>query len=554
MIAMSIAEVVRQVSGRLYCDGEFIEDVESVNSADITGVVTDSRQVTDGILFVAIAGERVDGHSYVSAVADSGAVAALVEHPVENAAVAQIVVENTVKALGLVAALNIQKRKALISTGRSPFTIVGITGSVGKTTTKDLVKTLLSTQGKTVAPQGSFNNDIGLPLTALQVEKSTRFLVAEMGASAIGEIKYLTSIAPPDVSVVLKVGVAHLGGFGSVDNIRTAKSEIVQALKPGGIAILNADDANVRQMAAVTSAQYVIWFSSHPEAEVKAELPELRKGVQSVLIYADEISVNSHDCARFTLHLPYVPQFAIQLQIPGEHNVMNALAAAAVAYTLDVPEHIIGQGLAFQRQISAHRMAISRVHHGEHANFTVIDDSFNANPDSMCAGLNGLAHWNTDFEGNAGKSVYRVAVLGAMLELGSDEERAHKEIGAYAAAIADEIISVGSSTNQNLQRLAQCLSDGADSANDARETDEADVADGTDKTQTGSNSDSHESSARVHTVSDTREAEAIVDDIAARHKNTVVLLKGSHASGLSTLATHWTPTKTTGDSQGSVQE
>lgn len=220
MMPMSLTEIAQAVDGRLMPTTVPTDEPVAISA------FTDSRQIVPGSVFVAIAGERVDGHDFVPKVGAQGAVAALVDHEIAGAQVPQIVVENTVKALGALAKHNIERRRAL----ESPFTVIGITGSVGKTTTKDLLKSLLSKMGDTVAPVGSFNNEIGLPLTSLKVNAGTRFLVAEMGANHVGEIANLTSLVPPDIAVVLKVGVAHLGEFGSAERIAQAKSEIVRGL------------------------------------------------------------------------------------------------------------------------------------------------------------------------------------------------------------------------------------------------------------------------------------------------------------------------------------
>ena len=246
MMPMAIAEVAEAVAGRL------VEGPAGVPEGAVAlHAVSDSRQIEAGGVFVAIKGERVDGHDYVASVADKGAVAAIVDHEVADADLPQIVVKDTVTALGDLAKANLARRRA----SGEPFTIIGITGSVGKTTTKDLTKALLSTLGETVAPVGSFNNEIGLPLTALTVGERTRYFVAEMGANHIGEIAHLTTIAPPDIAVVLKVGVAHLGEFGSVERIAQAKTEIVRGLLPNGITMLNTDDEHVEAMSAVAPGE-----------------------------------------------------------------------------------------------------------------------------------------------------------------------------------------------------------------------------------------------------------------------------------------------------------
>ena len=249
MMKMTLRQVMASVDGHAAPGAAMDEGTE------VTSAVTDSRLAQPGSLFVAIAGEHVDGHDYVDAAAHNGAVAALVQHAVPDAGIAQIIVEDGVAALGELAKANLRMRR----NEATPFTIIGITGSVGKTTTKDLLKALLSTLGETVAPVGSFNNEIGLPLTALEVDEHTRYLVAEMGANHLGEIAHLTTIAPPDIAIVLKVGVAHLGEFGSVEHIAQAKSEIVRGLLNDGVTVLNADDARVTRMQDIAPGK-VVWF------------------------------------------------------------------------------------------------------------------------------------------------------------------------------------------------------------------------------------------------------------------------------------------------------
>lgn len=517
MMDMTVGELAQAVQGAVaHADGA---------QGVVTSVCTDSRQARQGSLFVAIRGERVDGHDFVAQAAKAGATAALVNHEVD-VDVPQIVVDDTVAALGRVAKANVALRRSFaMATDEGddsascdegnkpaiagpfdpaaphPFTVVGITGSVGKTTTKDLLAAMLRTQGRTVAPVGSFNNEIGLPLTATQVGEDTRYLVAEMGASAMGEIRYLTSIVPPDVSVVLKVGVAHLGGFGSVENIRRAKAEIVQALTPDGVAVLNADDPRVATMADMTQARTVRWFGVD-EANNTCD------------VRARDIEVDDTDHPSFTLVAPG-HEHRVTLALRGRHNVMNALAAACAALTMGVPFDAIVQVLETQGAASPHRMAVSTVEPPlVPAAFTLIDDSFNANPDSMKAGLDGLAAWHA---GDRRDRPFRVAVLGSMLELGDDDEAKHRDIGAYCAHLGvDALVAVGSDADANLDRLASCLAQGAQQADGHSRMDVA----------------------FVHSADQAAEE---VARLAKAHQGSVVLLKGSHASGLSALAAKWSP-------------
>ena len=491
MMRMTLAQMVQAVHGSAeHCD---CDDLETVTA---TSVVTDSRQVVDGALFVAIAGEHVDGHDFVDAAARQGAAAALVEREIESAPIAQIVVPDTVAALGALAKANLEARKAI----DEPFTIIGITGSVGKTTTKDLLHALLSTQGETVAPKGSFNNEIGLPLTALKVGERTRYLVAEMGANHIGEIARLTKIAPPDIAVVLKVGVAHLGEFGSVERIAQAKSEIVRGEAPNAITVLNADDERVAAMSGIAKGD-VFWFGID-----KAQAHDI-----DGYMAADDIALDDLGHPVFELVSSQGVEQRVSLGIGGRHNVMNALAAASVAKLLGMPLERIAQVLADTRRISPHRMAVSEVER-DGARFTLIDDSFNANPDSMRAGIDGLMEWRSQED----QQPYRVAVLGSMLELGSDEHNLHRTIGAYALdGGVDALICVGGGDDASLNALAQDIADGGTEAKDADDM------------------------RPVRAVKTTQQADDLIRALNAEHPDMLVLLKGSHASGLSALATQW---------------
>ncbi|KAB5605985.1 UDP-N-acetylmuramoyl-tripeptide--D-alanyl-D-alanine ligase [Bifidobacterium jacchi] len=508
MMPMSLEEIVEATGGRLA-----LPTGASAPAGDVaTSAVSDSRQVRPGAVFVAIAGERVDGHDFVARAADAGAVCALTTHTVD-AALPQIVVDDTVAALGELARHNIARRRAC----PEPFSIIGITGSVGKTTTKDLLAALLTRLGPTVAPIGSFNNEIGLPLTALKVGPSTRFLVAEMGASHIGEIARLTRIAPPDVSVVLKVGVAHLGEFGSVERIAQAKSEIVQGLLPGGLAVLNADDEHVAAMRTLTDGP-VRWFALNRHEDREPAL------------IASDIASDRFDHPSFVMSGPLdattgEPQWRqpVSLAISGRHNAINALAASTVALHFGLTPREVAETLAGTSRISAHRMAVSHVE-SDGASFTLIDDSFNANPDSMRAGIDGLRAWNAGIgeegdqsaDGDASSQTrpYRIAVLGAMLELGPQEVELHRQTGAYAARQGlDAIIAVGNGHDEHFDALAAALVEGARSA----------AGDAT----------------LIEQAADAAEAQRIVERLAHEHGGAVVLLKGSHASGLSVLAERW---------------
>lgn len=562
MMPMSIKEVSDAVNAsELLCGSS--ASCDSVKSIDIVNFATsDSRNVACGAVFIAIKGERVDGHDFVQKAAQLGAKAAIVEHAVlldesvQNK-IAQIVVKNSVEALGLLAKHNLVRRRAL----NTPFSIIGITGSVGKTTTKDMLNALLSTLGNTVAPVGSFNNEIGLPLTSLRVNENTRFLIAEMGANHVGEIAMLTTIAPPDLSVVLKVGVAHLGEFGSVEKIAQAKSEIVRGLLPHGVAILNADDFRVAAMNKLADQDKVRWFglnvdnngnfdaSNNGNYQLRAQNISLdESGCAKFTIIESENSATSENSADSVNIATSENSATLHLALPGVHNVMNALAASNVARYFGMSLKNISLVLNKVSHISPHRMQISVICKDD-KKFTLIDDSFNANPDSMKAGIDGLCSYESDDSSNSANSsdsddsansadsakssstkLFRIAVLGSMLELGKDEYNMHESIGKYVAQKnIDAIISVGSSTSEKLDELASCIAKGA------RDNWQNNRNNSVNKYQNNNVDSKH----NVYFVHDCIEANNIVWSLVAEHSSTVVLLKGSHASGLSVLAESW---------------
>lgn len=495
---MTLEEVVEYVHGRLV---EAVPGRESDRRSVRMRVVTDSRQAGADGLFVAIKGEHADGHDYVPGLGAKGCRAALIDHLVPGADLPQILVDDTVAALGLLARANTDLRRK----APGPFTVIGITGSVGKTTTKDLLASLLAQLGPVVAPVGSFNNEIGLPLTALEVGPDTRYLVAEMGASHVGEIADLTRMVPPDVALVLKVGVAHLGEFGSVERIAQAKSEIVQGLVPGGTAVLNADDSRVAAMADLAPGP-VLQFGMADQGGGRD------RDLDGSARYLDSDGL---DRPAFELCLRGQQPVRLRLGIPGRHNVMNALAAATAAHALGLDAGRIADELGRQRRISPHRMALSSVRLPD-ASFTLIDDSFNANPDSVRAGLDALAAW----KGSDGP-IYRIAVLGVMLELGAQGEQLHQEIGAYCRRQGiDALVAVGCRDRQ-MDSLVQALVRGAGGPSDP--------------------SKDQPESMRVLFAQDADQADQMVRRLCAKHwgQQNLVLLKGSHMSGLSDLADRW---------------
>lgn len=369
----------------------------------VTGpVVTDSREAAPGSLYVARRGESADGHDFVAAARRAGAVCAIVEHEVPDAGLTQVVVEDSTRALGDLARAYLADLRA-----HGRLDVTAITGSAGKTTTKDLLAQVLRADAPTVWPVMSFNNEVGVPLTVLRADASTRHLVVEMGASGPGHLTYLTHIAPPDVAVELMVGRAHLGGFGSREALARAKAELVDGLRPGGTAVLNADDPRVAAMATHTTGP-VVRFSTDPA--VPAD------------VHADAVALDEGDHASFTLRMPD-GSAPVVLGLVGLHHVHNALAAAAAAHVLGLAVGDVARGLTDATALSPHRMAVTELDLGGRR-VTLLDDSYNANPDSMRAGLAALRSL-------AGKR-REVAVLGGMLELGPGSEAMHEEVGRCA--------------------------------------------------------------------------------------------------------------------------
>ncbi len=408
MIALTLGEVAAAVEGRLH-GGAFAATV-------VTGAVrTDSRAIGAGDLYVAVIGESHDGHAFAPDAVASGAVAVLASRPLD---VPCVVVDDTVVALGRLARAVLDRLDHLI--------VVGVTGSSGKTSTKDLLAQVLPAYGPTIAPEGSFNNEIGLPATALGVDESTRVLVSEMGARGIGHVHYLTTVTPPRIGVVLNVGSAHVGEFGSREAIARAKGELVEALPhaaAGGVAVLNADDPLVSAMRSRTTAR-VVTFGEHTDADVRAESVVLDDlGRPSFDLVADGRSAH------------------VTLSLHGRHHVSNALAVAAVGLSLGLDLDEVGAALARARTASRWRMEVSETLAG----VTVVNDAYNANPESVRAALEALV---AIARPTSARSARRsVAVLGEMRELGVVSATEHGEIGRTAVRLGvDQIVVVGEST------------------------------------------------------------------------------------------------------------
>lgn len=423
MISLSLSHLADVLGGRLVVRGDDTPDTR------VSGLVdTDSRLIEPGGIFVAKPGETTDGHLFVGTAVERGAALAIVERELDDA-VSQIVVPDAVAALSDLARDVVARVR---ETGE--LKIVGITGSNGKTTTKNLLARILEDEGETVAPRASFNNEVGAPLTMLRVTEGTRFLVSEFGASAPGAIAHLAGLVTPDIGVVLMVGMAHAGGFGGIESTFHAKSELVKATREGGLAVLNADDPRVAAMEPIARerGQDVRWFGRGERAEVRAVDVEVSaSGTRADLLVDGE-------------------PFTLTLRVLGEHHVMNALAALAAATALGVPAADAIARLETVEIAERWRMqplGSDRVR--------IINDAYNASPDSMAAALRTLAQIT-------GPDERTVAVLGAMSELGEYADEEHDRVGLLAVRLRiQRIVVIGPGARRMyLEAIAQGSWDG----------------------------------------------------------------------------------------------
>ena len=396
MIPLTLAEVADAVGGRL-------ADAPDP-AARVTGdVELDSRRIRPGGLFVALAGERVDGHEHAAGAVAAGAVGVLAARPV---GVPAVVVADVPAALAALATAVLARLPAV--------TVVGVTGSSGKTSTKDLLAQLLATLGPTVAPPGSFNNELGHPYTVLRATERTRYLVLEKSSRGLGHIAWLTRVARPRIGVVLNVGSAHLGEFGSRDVVAQAKGELVEALPADGVAVLNADDPLVAAMAARTVAR-VVTVGEASEADVRAT----------------DVRLDERGRAEYEL-VTGGGSVPVRLAVHGAHQVGNSLAAAAVALELGLPLPAVAEALALARPLSRWRMEVTERADG----VLLVNDAYNANPESMAAALRALR--------TMARGRRSWAVLGAMGELGAAAAEEHRRVGARAARLGvDRLVVVG---------------------------------------------------------------------------------------------------------------
>lgn len=402
MIPMTLRDMATVMAGELILPAGTSDDVVISGLSD-----TDSRLIERGGIFFAKPGEFTDGHHFIPQALERGASVVVVDHSVESTA-PQIVVKDTVDALAALAREVVTRVRA-----HGQLKIVGITGSNGKTTTKNLVAALCVPHGETVWPKASFNNEVGAPLTMLKLTHETKFLVLELGASGIGHIARLTALAPLDIAVVLMIGLAHAGEFGGIENTVIAKSELIAGLVPGGVAILNRDDPRVVPMREKAPGR-VVWFGRTDGCDVRASA------------VSSDLSGTSFDVSVFG------EAAAVRFRVLGEHHVMNALAALAVGHELGFP---ISDTVAALESVTLAERWRMQVFAGPEV--TVINDAYNASPDSMAAALKTLVHV-------APANSRRIAVLGAMAELGEYSGEEHDRIALLVVRLnVDLLVVVG---------------------------------------------------------------------------------------------------------------
>jgi UDP-N-acetylmuramoyl-tripeptide--D-alanyl-D-alanine ligase len=373
--------------------------------ADVSfdGVSIDSRAIKPGQLFIALTGPRFDGHDYLNDVAAKGAVAALVEREIAHSTLPQLVVSDTRQSLGQLGALN-----------RAAYThpVAAVTGSSGKTTVKEMLASILRTRGPVLATRGNLNNDLGVPLTLLELAPEHTAAVIELGASRLGEIAYTVGMTKPHVAILNNAGTAHVGEFGGPEKIVEAKGEIIEGLAADGVAVLNLDDKAFDIWKARAAGRKVLTFAL---SNVNADF------------HASDLGRDARGCPAFNLHSPEGVEH-VQLNLLGTHNVANAMAAAAAAHALGVSLFGIATGLGAVQPVKGRTVA-QLASNG----MRVIDDTYNANPTSMCAAVDILA-------GFSGRTVL---VLGDIGELGDWAEQGHRDVGEYARGKVSALYAVG---------------------------------------------------------------------------------------------------------------
>ncbi len=392
MITLTAGEIGLLLGGEIYCDKDLL-----VSKAP----VFDSRKAVPGCIFLALQGQTVDGHDFAADAYRAGAMLSITTRRIDGPC---IVVKDVIEALSILAAF-VRRRLTNLK-------VIGITGSQGKTSTKDLLSHMLSNVGPTIAPAGSFNNDLGLPITLLECDEHTKYCILEMGARHKGDIARLCEIAQPNIGVVLTVGTAHLGEFGSVEAIAETKSELIQMLHPDGIAVLGTYDKYTPAMASLHSGRTINFGNG---CEVRATEIEIREGRP----HFDLVTPAGRD--------------AVGMRIVGEHHIANALAVAAVGTALNLPIELIASSLSTADNSSKWRMEVHDLF-----GLLLINDAYNANPESMTAALRSLVLFAQERGGESW------AFLGKMHELGESSAQRHAAIGTLAQEIGiDHLVAIG---------------------------------------------------------------------------------------------------------------
>ena len=401
------------------CGGRYI-GTEAEKKTEVIGVVIDSRQVGSGYLFVAIPGEKVDGHKFIPDVFAKGAAAVLSEQQLEDPAGPYILVESTTKALRDLAEYY---RKSL------DIKVVGITGSVGKTSTKEMIASVLSEKYKVLKTEGNYNNEIGLPLTIFKIRAEHEVAVLEMGISEFGEMHRLATMANPDICVITNIGLCHLENLKTRDGILKAKTESFAHLKKDGIAILNGDDDKLSTIRQVGDKEPVFYgMEEKMEYREDAKKSVYATGVENLGLYGMQARIHTPEGER-----------DVRIPIPGEHNVYNALAATAVGLSLGLSLDQISSGILKAKTIGGRTNLLNT------GSMTVIDDCYNANPVSMKASIDVLA----TAEGR------KIAVLGDMGELGENEKKLHYEVGEYLAKKEIDVLFCAGELSEEIAKAAQ---------------------------------------------------------------------------------------------------
>ena len=401
------------------CGGRYI-GTEAEKKTEVLGVVIDSRQVESGYLFVAIPGEKVDGHKFIPDVFAKGAAAVLSEQQLEDPAGPYILVESTTKALRDLAEYY---RKSL------DIKVVGITGSVGKTSTKEMIASVLSEKYRVLKTEGNYNNEIGLPLTIFKIRAEHEVAVLEMGISEFGEMHRLATMANPDICVITNIGLCHLENLKTRDGILKAKTESFAHLKKDGIAILNGDDDKLSTVRQVGDKEPVFYgMEEKMEYREDAKKSVYATGVENLGLYGMQARIHTPEGER-----------DVRIPIPGEHNVYNALAATAVGLSLGLSLDQISSGILKAKTIGGRTNLLNT------GSMTVIDDCYNANPVSMKTSIDVLA----TVEGR------KIAVLGDLGELGENEKKLHYEVGEYLAKKEIDVLFCAGELSEEIAKAAQ---------------------------------------------------------------------------------------------------